>query len=107
MLLLVREMLQRYGGVQGFAESWAQQARRAMEDRPGSTPALNCFSSVANLVKHTKDARAAVKELDDKNLEDELAATVTRFIQDRPQLAVEAAKRLGWQVVPLEPSQAG
>ena len=43
VLLLAREMLQRYGGVQGFAESWAQQARRAMEDRPSSTPALNFF----------------------------------------------------------------
>ena len=43
VLLLACEMLQRYGGVQGFAESWVQQARRTMEDRPGSTPALNFF----------------------------------------------------------------
>ena len=96
VLLLCREMFARYNGVQGFAESWAQQARRA---RPGSKQSLDFFVGVANLAKHAKDARPPVKELDDANLGDELAVAVSRLVQDRPELAVEALQRLGWQVV--------
>ena len=96
MLLLCRQMFQRYGGVEGFAKAWAQQARRA---RPGSKQALNFFVGVASLTKHIKDTRPPVKELDDANLGDELAMAVARLVQDRPELAVEALQRLGWQVV--------
>ena len=104
MLLLCRDMFARYGGVQGFAESWAILAKRA---RPGSKRALNFVVAVANLLKFAKDARPPVKELDDKDLEDELTVTVMRLIEDRPELVIEAAQRLGWQVSPPEASQAG
>ena len=106
VLLLCRQMFARYGGLAGFSKAWAQQAQRAMQSRPGSTPALNLFSAVANLTKHAKDARPPVKELDDENLEQELAVYVTRLIQDRPELAVKAAMRLSWQVSPTEQSPA-
>ena len=87
------------GGVEGFSRSWAQQAGRA---RLGSKQALvDFFVAVANLLKFAKDARPPVKELDDKNLEQELVVYVTRLIQDRPELAVEALQQAGWQVVPL------
>ena len=99
MLLLCRQMFQRYGGVEGFAKAWAQQSRRAMQSRPGSATALNFFAGVANLVKHAKDARPPVKELDDKNLGDELTVAVQRLVQDRPELAVEALQQAGWHVV--------
>ena len=104
VLLLCHQMFARYGGVQGFAESWAMQTKRT---RRGSKRALNFFVAIANLLQFAKDTRPPVKELDDKNLEDELTVTVMRLIEDRPELVIEAAQRLGWQVSPPEASQAG
>ena len=97
--LLCREMFKRYGGVDGFSKAWIQQAQRAMQSRPGSTPALNFFAGVASLVKHAQDARPTASDLDDADLNDELTATVMRLVEDRPELVVEAAQRAGWQVV--------
>ena len=107
VLLLCHEMFARYGGVEGFAKAWAQQSRRAMQSRPGSTPALNFFIGVANLAKHIKDIRPAVKELDDANLEDELTVAVTRLIQSRPEMAAEALQRGGEATWPAAGSQTG
>ena len=105
--LLCRNMFKRYGGVAAFTESWAQQAQRAMQERPGSKPSLEFFAGVANLLRFSEDGRPSASELDDKGLEDELAALLTQRIQEEPALAIEALQGLGWRVSRAEPSPAG
>ena len=97
-------MFKRYGGVAAFPESWAQQAQRAMQERPGSKRSLDFFAGVANLLRFSEDARPPASELDNKGLEDELAALVMQRIQEEPALVIEALQGLGWRVSPPNPT---
>ena len=56
---------------------------------------------------HDANRRRNTRTMSDQSLQDELMSITMQTIQQRPELAIEAAQRLGWRICLPEPPQAG
>ena len=96
--LLCSVMFRQFGGLQGLVRAWQAYFQRA--SRKGGFAA---FRSLQAVVRLTQDCEATVpqpSELSDDELQSGLDASVAQLIQQQPEVAIAAAKRLGWTVVP-------
>ena len=87
-----------FGGLENFAAAWVDYFRRATA-RGGAT-GLKCFQALMKLLQYLDQQRSSPIELGDEDLEHELMAAAEKLIVRNPELAVDAARQLGWVVIP-------
>lgn len=94
--------IRRCGGVRGFVQEWWQQYEAAKDQAPGSLRTIRMLSAVIRLMEVAELSRpkADVSLLSDDDLDREIQEHVIRFVDDHPEIAIWAARRLGWELVP-------
>jgi hypothetical protein len=105
LLAATREIFERFRGLEGFGKAWQAAYREA--EREGKT--YLCV----RMLEATMYLTATASELQQENTrtmsDEDLQASVLRntavLIRRFPQIAVEAARELGWQVVPPSAAQ--
>lgn len=101
---LTAEMVRLYGGIDEFALAWKQ----AIDDaavRGKSYLVVRGFDAVVRLAEANSELQKQDRRLeliDDRDLQRQLDAVATRVIAGNPELAISAARRLGWHLEPLE-----
>ena len=104
MVAICNAMVDRFGGLNELSLEWKQQ----IISRPGTAASLRSFLAITRMIKACSNLpRPGVAQLSDDDLAGELAVTVMRLVQDRPELAVEALQQAGWQVCPPGRSPTG
>jgi hypothetical protein len=98
------EIVGRFGGVDGFVTAWKEALDRASADgKPHLV--VRGMSMVVHLINTCETIRESgpqPDELDDEDLRWEMERCVTRIVQQNPELAISAARRLGWTIAPNE-----
>jgi len=87
-----------FGGLETFAAAWVDYFRRAAEGR-GAT-GLRCFQAFIALLQYLEANGPKASDLSDEDLGHELMTATKRLIQEQPELALEAARELGWTLTP-------
>lgn len=91
--LLCRQMIESFGGTQGFVAAWICYHERAMKE--GGIAAMRCFQSVIRLVQYCEANRPQPIAMTDEELEQAMLEQVTSVIREQPELAVAAANEIG------------
>ena len=97
--LILGVMITKFGGMQGFITAWDKYCSLAMEQ--SGFAAFRCFSTVIRLAQYCEEHRSDPSEMTDEELERAMMEHTEHLIQQHPELAVAAARRLGWQVEPV------
>lgn len=91
-----------FSGVEGFVSGW-----KAVLDRAGDAGkhylVARGLQTVLKLIdgcNELRDVRPQPVELSDQDLHRTMLESVERIVQENPILAVSAARRLGWDVIP-------
>jgi hypothetical protein len=87
-----------FGGLEGLSVAFVDYVRRAMDGR-GAT-GLRCFQALVKLMQYTDEHRAKPEEMSDEDLGREVMVVIKNLIRQQPELALEAARPLGWTVTP-------
>jgi len=90
-------MLKRFGGLDKFTKLWISHIRAAP---PGSAIALRNLKTIAELVMIASEMRKPIdpEELSDDELATEIFDAAVNAVGKHPELALEAAQRLGAKV---------
>ena len=91
-------LAQQFGGTEGFAEAWFQFHQRAA-DR-GQAAVLRSFEAISRLLKYCDENRDEPADLSDEDLRRAVLEETKELIVREPELAVAAAREIGWTVVP-------
>jgi len=95
-------MAQQFGGVQGLAGAIERHFVWAL--KRGGFQAVRCLQSYLRLVEHCDDMQAATRTrpelLSDEDLDREHMRTLTEWVQQYPEVAIAAAREIGWTVIP-------
>lgn len=108
-MAVFKAMLARFGGVGGLVNEWTTAIRTAQAKDPGDRFVLDSFMTIARLHERAAAAKAEERGRRADELEamsnDRLAAVVQKnvlaVIRENPQVAIEAARQLGWHVEPI------
>lgn len=95
-------MLNEFGGVEGTASLLARVYDNA---RKGSFTRYRCLAATMKMVEAATPPPPTEDELgamSDEDLQARLDAQIQGMIEEQPELAVLAAVRLGWTVIPPE-----
>ena len=95
-------MLIRFGWIDGFSRTWWEAVQAAGRNNPGSRMVLNSILAVLRLVEICDANRRGrdMSLISDEELDEEIVHGAEMLIASRPELAVAAAERLGWTVIP-------
>ena len=100
---LCAQMVARFDGIDQFNERWFQQIEAT---KPGTKKKLDSFLAIHNLIvqcsSHQTDGgeRGEYELLTDEDLERRMDSYVEEFINEQPELAIAAAARIGWTIIP-------
>jgi hypothetical protein len=103
---LVSAMLHRFGGPARFAALWHQHLTNWIKERPASKSVLMGLRAIAQLAQFVNDRQLQQSADEEEPLvgEADLARTLREAIEDliqtQPELAIAAAERAGWTVIP-------
>jgi hypothetical protein len=103
---LLDMMIAHFGGMNGLAQAWIRQYEAARAQNPGSKQVQDFFLANFKLMEYC-DANQE-DEVHDPSVADlsadDLAVGVMQvarvLIQQEPQLAIDAARQLGWDIFP-------
>lgn len=98
--LICSATVRRFGGLSRFVTAWIRHFEAARKESPGSKKTLDFFQAVQRMIEHCDAARPDPGQLTDAELNERLVEQVKQLIQQQPELAVAAAHRLGWTVIP-------
>jgi len=98
--LLCLAMIKYHGGLQQLVRCWVEQLEHCRKKNPGGFAAMGFFSAIARLSEYCEAQKPKPSEMTDEELHEAAMGQTVRLIQSNPQLAVVAAQRLGWKVVP-------
>lgn len=100
--VLADQMMRRFGGPCGFAKVWKQALDEATVQRAGGQVVFSHLKAIVQLVEaaSTLNRQPDVADLSDEQLAEEFSRGTAELIEDEPELAVAAAQRLGWTVIP-------
>ena len=94
---LCEKMIVHFGGPERFASKWHEQFQAAVAHRPGSRRVLDCLLALVRIMQFCESNRPR-KEDAEALSDDQLEAIVMwygqQFIQQAPEVAVEAARSL-------------
>lgn len=97
---MIEEMIGRYHGVRRFAQRWYEAAEAARESGRTAT-ALRSFVVLTRVMATHEELSPKAHELSDDELAARADQSVIRLIEQHPEVAVRACRRLGWQVTPM------
>ena len=93
--------IQAAGGFGAFLRIWHDTISSMIDSGSGSPRLLRLFELVFELMREQDERnRDALKDLPDEDLQALVKSQVTDVIRQDPQLAVDAAKSLGWSLTP-------
>ncbi|MEZ6051248.1 MAG: hypothetical protein R3C02_07660 [Planctomycetaceae bacterium] len=112
LAVLVGEMVQQFGGVESFAKAW-HAAIESARARGKDCSALRSFRALFQLMTAREELELEAKTAFDQELEqmgsEEIREMRLRgaveLIREQPQIAIQAAMRLGWSVTPPDEVQ--
>lgn len=96
--VLCAMFVQHFGGTEGFTEAWFDFHNR-VADR-GQAAALRSFEAVFRLLKYCDEHRDEPADIGDEELEEAVLEETKELILREPELAVAAAREIGWTVIP-------
>jgi hypothetical protein len=92
-------MLAHYGGLDGFAASWANYQRRVT--KKGGPASLRCMQTVLRIMECVDQQRSDPTEMmTDEELRESVMQHTKELISLEPALALVAANELGWTIAP-------
>ena len=86
------------GGLQGFIGAWSDYYQYAVKQR--GLGAYRCLESVIRLMQYCEENRRDTSEMTDEELTCSIREDIRGLIQQCPELAVTAARKIGWRVEP-------
>jgi len=95
---LIGAMLHQFGGMENYVAAYADYHRHAMQQ--GEFAAYRCLQSLFRLLELREAKEPDPYDMTDEELEHYLAEQTKAAIRLQPELAVAAAKELGWSVIP-------
>jgi hypothetical protein len=111
--MVIKIMLREFGGMMGFKHAFAKHYAWAYQN--GRYPLIRCLQACLRVTSHyeemqIKEQRVAeaqpgyssIQYLSDEDLERAFKKGVLEEIEQKPELAIEAARKLGWTVIPPE-----
>jgi hypothetical protein len=104
---LVNAMLARFGGIDRFAATWVGMIRQAQGDKAAAKAVLESLQAIMRLFElcHRENPEPDVSEMTDEQLRESMLRAAEQACINHPELAIAAAQRLGWKVIP--PPEAG
>ncbi len=100
VVLLCNAVIKRFGGMGAFASAWLKQAETACGEKPGSKKACDFFQAGLRLMEYCEAQRPNMGQMSDEELRTRAMYEIQRFIEQQPEVAIAAANRLGWTVIP-------
>ena len=97
---LVSVMFQRFGGMQGFLKAWDSYHQLAVAK--GGYAAFRCFESIFRLVQYCEESRPDPGQMSEEEVQRSMIEELKRLIRQHPELAVAAAREIGWTIRPPE-----
>ena len=104
--ILVAVMVESFGGLHEFVAAWIGHIDQAMEKSPGSKKVLDFFQAITQMsdAAHKYHKPPDPAEMTTENLTFALRQQLRDLVRDEPELAVAAARELGWEVRPSVPT---
>lgn len=102
------DIIRRFGGIERFAEAFFGQYEKT---KPGSRKRLDMLLGVLRMsqcadVLRAEEARANADSIvDESDIQRGMHEAVKNLVQAEPALAIEAASRLGWTIIPPDADQ--
>ena len=101
--LIFKIAIQEAGGFTQFLKTWHDTVSAMIASGSGSPRLLRLFELIFELLREDDERnRQALKDLPDDDLEALVKNQVTDVIRQNPQLAIDAAKALGWKLTPID-----
>jgi len=102
-------MIDHLGGLERFVKGWQEHIKCASQKQPGSLRVLQAYRAIIRLtecVHQMKAANEANELVESEDIERLLEQRILDAIQRDPSLAVDAARDLGWTVIPPQAAQS-
>jgi hypothetical protein len=95
-------MIVRFGGLEALCAEWAEVANAVVRENRGSRAALNVFQAMFRLVEvsNAQPPEPDVVAMSNDQLERHLLECAEAVIRRHPGVALAAAERIGWTVIP-------
>ena len=98
--IMCQELAAQFGGFGNAARIWRETLDSASQaGRHASV--LRSFATLAKLLETHRTLGPHAADLSDEELEQRKNWSLVAFVRKHPQVAVEAARTIGWQVVPV------
>lgn len=104
--LILKIAIQSAGGFSQFLRSWNDIISTMISEKRYSPRLLRLYELIFELMRDDDERnREALKHLPDDDLQGLVHSQLKAAIQQDPQLAIDAAKRLGWSLTPTAVSE--
>ena len=94
-------LIVKHGGLRRFAREW-WEAVEAAKGEKRTASVLRAYMTIARMVKAANELEPKLDSLSDEALANLKSRAVLDLIRAHPPIAVEAARCLGWLVIPTE-----
>lgn len=91
-------MFEQFGGLRGFVAAFHAYFEDAKTK--AGLGVYRCMQSVIRLTQYCEENRRQPDEMTDEELELNFSKSIEQYILANPEVAIAAAKRLGWQIIP-------
>jgi hypothetical protein len=111
--MVIKIMLREFGGMVGFKHAFAKHYAWAYQN--GRYPLIRCLQACLRVTSHYEDMQikeqrlaeaqpgySSIQYWTDEELECSYQKSLVETIEQKPELAIEAARKLGWTVIPPE-----
>ncbi len=98
--LLCQELVRQFGGFANAARIW-REALDSASQAGRHASVLKSFATLAELLEAHQTLGPHASDLTDEELEQRKNWSLLAFVRQYPRVAVEAARTIGWQVVPV------
>jgi len=101
---MTAQMIQRFRALDGFVETW-KAALDAAAEQGKDHLVCRSLSAIMHLVVACSSVQASVTQPDmveDEDLRRQLEQAATQVVVQNPQLAIRAARQVGWTITPHE-----
>ena len=102
LLTVTAQMIERFGGLDELVRTW-KRAIDAAEEKGKDHLVCRSMTAIMHLVVACTSLQVSVTQpdmVDDEDLRREFEAVTARVIVSHPELAIRAARQLGWTIIP-------
>ena len=98
--IVIGGLLSRFGGVDGFVQAWHDYFKTARNK--GGYATLRCLESVIRMMEYCDENESKAEILSEEELHESINQSLVALLETNPELAITAARRMGWQIAPLK-----